>query len=82
MWMDFIFRAPRATIRRTPHCTTLDNIAAISHDIDVKYNTGEALRMINTRRQSIKDECNEKTRRIVSHQEKETVAVRSVTYYG
>jgi hypothetical protein len=32
MWMDFIFRAPRATIRRTPHCTTLDNIAAISHD--------------------------------------------------
>ena len=33
MWMDFIFRAPRATIRRTPHCTTLDNIAAISHDI-------------------------------------------------
>jgi hypothetical protein len=32
MWMDFIFRAPQATIRRTPHCTTLDNIAAISHD--------------------------------------------------
>ena len=43
--------------------------------IDVKYNTGEALRMINTRRQGIKDECNEKTRRTVSHQEKETVAV-------
>ena len=32
MWMDFIYRAPRATIRRTPHCTTLDNNAAISHD--------------------------------------------------
>ncbi len=30
--MDFIYRAPRATIRRTPHCTTLDNNAAISHD--------------------------------------------------
>ena len=30
--MDFIFRAPRATMRRTPHCTTLDNNAAISHD--------------------------------------------------
>ncbi len=50
--------------------------------IDVKYNTGEALRMINTRRQGIKNECNEKTRRIVSHQEKETVAVGSATYYG
>jgi hypothetical protein len=50
--------------------------------IDVKYNTGEALRMINTRRRGIKDECNEKTRRIVSHQEKETVAVRSAMYYG
>ena len=31
--MDFISRAPRATIRRTPHCTTLDNNAAISHDM-------------------------------------------------
>ncbi len=30
--MDFIFCAPRATIRRTPHCTTQDNIAAIFHD--------------------------------------------------
>ena len=43
--------------------------------IDVKYNTGEALRMIKTRRRGIKDECNEKTRRTVSHQEKGTVAV-------
>ncbi len=33
MWMDFIYRAPWATIRHTPHCTTLDNNAAISHDI-------------------------------------------------
>jgi hypothetical protein len=50
--------------------------------IDGKYNTGEALRMINTRRQGIKDECNKKTRWILSHQEKKTVAVRSATYYG
>jgi hypothetical protein len=29
--------------------------------MDEKYNKGEALRMINTRRRGIKDECNEKT---------------------
>ena len=50
--------------------------------IDVKYNTGEALRMIKTRRRGIKDECNEKTRSAVSHQEKETVVVGSATCYG
>ena len=50
--------------------------------MDGKYNKGEALRMINTRRRGIKDECNEKSRRIVSLKEKETVAVRSATYYG
>ena len=34
--------------------------------MDEKYNIGEALRMINTRRRGIKDECNEKTRWILS----------------
>jgi hypothetical protein len=50
--------------------------------IDVKYITGEALRMLKTRRGGIKDECNEKTRSAVSHQEKETVVVGSATCYG
>jgi hypothetical protein len=36
--------------------------------------------MIKTRRRGIKDECNKKTRRTVSHQEKGTVAVGSATY--
>jgi hypothetical protein len=30
--------------------------------MDGKYNKGKALRMVNTRRQGINDECNEKTR--------------------
>ncbi len=45
--------------------------------MDEKYNKGEALRMINTRRRGIKDECNKKTRWILSQQEKQSVAVRS-----
>jgi hypothetical protein len=32
--------------------------------MDGKYNKEEALRMVNTRRQGIEDECNEKTRSI------------------
>ena len=50
--------------------------------MDGKYNKGEALRMINTRRQGIKDECNEKTRWILSQREKQSVAVGQATYYG
>jgi hypothetical protein len=34
--------------------------------MDGKYNKGEALRMVNTRRQGIKDACNKKTRWILS----------------
>ena len=50
--------------------------------MDGKYNNGEALRMVNTRRQGIKDECNKKTRWILSQQEKQSVAVQQATYYG
>jgi hypothetical protein len=34
-----------------------------------RYEKGEALRMVNTRRRGIKDECNKKTRMILSQQE-------------
>ena len=50
--------------------------------MDEKYNKGEALRIINTRRRGIKDECNKKTRWILSQQEKQSVAVQQATYYG
>jgi hypothetical protein len=50
--------------------------------MDGKYNTGEALRVVNTRRRGIKDECNEKTRWILSQHKKQTVTVRQATYYG
>ena len=43
--------------------------------MDGKYNKGKALRMVNSRRQGIEDECNEKTRWILSQQEKQSVAV-------
>ena len=38
--------------------------------------------MVNTRRQRIKDECNEKTRMILSQREKQFVTVRQSRYYG
>ena len=47
-----------------------------------RYKKGEALRTVNTRRRGIKDECNEKTSRILSQQEKQSVTVRQATYYG
>ena len=50
--------------------------------MDEKYNKGEALRMIKTRRQGIKDECNKNTRWILSQREKQSVAVRPAMYYG
>ena len=48
--------------------------------MDEEYNKSEALRMINTRRRGIEDECNEKTRWILSLREKKTVTVQSATY--
>ena len=50
--------------------------------MDGRYKKGEALRMVNTRRRSVKNACNEKTRRILSQQEKQSVTVRQATYYG
>ena len=50
--------------------------------MDGRYEKGEALRMVNTRRQGIKDECNEKTRMILSQREKQSVTVRQARYYG
>ena len=47
--------------------------------MDEKYNKGKALRMINTGRPGIKDECNKKTRWILSQQEKQSVAVQPAT---
>ena len=43
--------------------------------MDGKDNIDEALRMINTRRRGIKDECNKRTRWIHSQQEKQSVTV-------
>ena len=40
------------------------------------------LRMVNTRRRDIKDECNENTRRILSQQEKQSVTVQQARYFG
>ncbi len=47
-----------------------------------RFKQGEALRMVNTRRRGIKDECSEKTRMIVSQREKQSVTVRQASYYG
>jgi hypothetical protein len=47
-----------------------------------RFKKGEALRMVNTRRQGIKDECNEKTRMILSQREKQSVTVRQASYNG
>ena len=49
--------------------------------MDGRYKKGEALRMVNTRRRSVKDACNEKTRRILSQQEKQSVTVRQARYF-
>ena len=38
--------------------------------------------MLNTRSRGIKDECNKKTRWILSQQEKQSVAVQPARYYG
>ena len=50
--------------------------------MDGRYEKGEALRIVNTRRQGIKDECNETTRMILSQREKQSVTVRQARYYG
>jgi len=47
-----------------------------------RYEKGEALRMVNTRRRGIKDECNKKTRMILSQQEKQSVTVQQARQYG
>ena len=38
--------------------------------------------MVETRKRGIKDECNEKTRNILSQRQKQSVTVRQVRYYG
>ena len=38
--------------------------------------------MVNTRRRGIKDECNEKKRKIRSQQETQSVTVRQARFYG
>ena len=48
--------------------------------MDGIYKKGEALGMENTRRQGIKDECNETTRMILSQREKQSVTVRQARY--
>ena len=50
--------------------------------MDGIYKKGEALGMVNTRRQGIKDECNGKTRMILSQQEKQSGTIRKTRYYG
>jgi len=50
--------------------------------MDGRYKKGEALRIVNTRRQGIKDECNETTRMILSQREKQSVTVPQARYYG
>ena len=50
--------------------------------MDGRYEKGEALRMVNTRRRGIKDDCNEKTRMILSQREKQSVTVQQARYYG
>ena len=49
--------------------------------MDGRYEKGEALRMVNTRRRGIKDECNETTRMILSQREKQSVTVRQARYF-
>ena len=43
--------------------------------MDGRYEKGEALRMVNTRRRVFKDECNETIRMILSQREKQSVTV-------
>ena len=50
--------------------------------MDGRYEKGEALGMVNTRRRGIKDECKGKTRVILSQREKQSVTVRQARYYG
>jgi hypothetical protein len=50
--------------------------------MDGRYKKGETLRMVNTGRQGIKDECNETTRMILSLREKQSVTVQQARYYG
>jgi len=49
--------------------------------MDGIYKKGEALGMVNTRRQGIQDECNEKLRNILSQRHKQSVTVRQGRYY-
>ncbi len=50
--------------------------------MDGRYKNGEVLRMVNKRRRCIKDECNKKTRMILSQRQKQSVTLRQVSYYG
>ena len=50
--------------------------------MDGRYKNGKALRMVNKRRRHIKDGCNEKTRMILSQQQKQSVTLQQVSYYG
>jgi hypothetical protein len=50
--------------------------------MDGRYKNGEALRMVYKRRRRIKDECNEKTRMILSQQQKQSVTLQQASYYG
>jgi len=50
--------------------------------VDGRYKKGEALGMVNTRRRGIQDECNRKTRMILSQREKQSGTVRKARYYG
>ena len=46
----------------------------------MEYYQGEALGMVKTRKRGIKDECNEKTRNILSQRQKQSVTVRQARY--